>query len=269
MTLLAPKTFFSKHRIPSTGPLREASLPFPVIEREGVLWTGGVGDEPLRVRLELENPSAILPTLPGTALLGVAPFGAFLRWKPLTRVSIPSLPPGGRRFVTLTAGGEGNRNLLPSLPTRAFSQDFGAWLLGRAGLAAFRHFKTLNYPHFVGNLNVFVTRNAPVERHVQRAIGLRPGHDNLALFIVGDGKRDSYTFSVKDQEPGWQIELAGIAWERPVELSSSTILLRVSPPVKAETGRISILVSRESTRQRVPVEFELEAGVSGSKCYFF
>jgi hypothetical protein len=37
--------------------------------------------------------------------------------------------------------------------------------------------------------------------------------DNLPIFCVGDGKPDSFTFSVGELEPGWEARLVGAAWE--------------------------------------------------------
>ena len=262
MTLLAPKVKIPPARTLHNQDVPGASFPNLVILREGIRWSGGVGSEPLRLELDVEN-SSDRHSPPRTARVEVAPFGVFLPWKPLTTVALPSLPPRGRLRMTATVKQWG----LPTLPARAFLLN-SAFRRGQAPGSTER-IQPSQCPHFVGNLNVFVNRSAPVERHVKRAIGLRPGRENFALFVVGDGKRDRYTFSVAKQEAGWALELAGIPWDRPVEITSGAIALCVRPPPQAESGRVSILVHRESTRRRVPVEFELEAGASGSKCYLF
>lgn len=74
----------------------------PLIRREGIDWSGGVDGKPLSIRLCFENP-AYVATSPSVAHVGVAAFGAFLPWRPLTTVSVPSLPPGGRIVLTATA----------------------------------------------------------------------------------------------------------------------------------------------------------------------
>jgi hypothetical protein len=285
MTLLTRVLKFASPRalpagaVPSKGcnqGLSSHELPSPVIRREGIHWKDGAGGRLLLLDLEFENPG-ILPTLPITASVEVAPFGVFLPWKPLTSLAVSSLPPRSRRRVTLPVEPGNAPDQPPSQGYKIQSLPrFPGWtsLLNstfRAGQApgSAERIQPFQCPHFVGNLNVFVTRRAPVERHLERAIGLRPGRENFALFVVGDGKRDRYTFSVECEEAGWALELPGIAWDRPVEITSGAVALRIRPPSRAESGKISILVQRESTRQRVPVEFELEAGVSGSKCYFF
>jgi hypothetical protein len=124
-------------------------------------------------------------------------------------------------------------------------------------------------PHFVGNLNVFVSRRRPVERHVRHAIGLAPGRDNLAMFMVGDGKQDTYTFRVSRSEPGWDAQLLGYGWDRPARIATAMIPLTIRPATGAESGGLAIAVRRESSWKEALVEFEIETTAAGSKCYFF
>jgi hypothetical protein len=124
-------------------------------------------------------------------------------------------------------------------------------------------------PHFVGNLNVYVTRSQPVERHLGHLVGLRPGRQNLACFMVGDGKKDRYTFSIGQSDPGWDLRLQGVEWDTPAEFDSAMVLLSIQPPHRVQSGHVSVLVQRGSTGQKVPVEFCLEAFAAGGKCYSF
>jgi hypothetical protein len=163
----------------------------PVILREGISWTGGTAKSALKLQLTLTNPAS-QPSDPTTARVEVAPFGAFVPWSPLARVSVPALPPGGSGLVTATAAGDA--------PLPRVRLDSSMLELMRCMLES-------RSVHFVGNLNVFVSRAAPVERHMRRAIGLRVGHKNLAFFMVGDGKPDAYSFSIGHCEPGWEMEL--------------------------------------------------------------
>jgi hypothetical protein len=238
---------------------RVASLPRPLIRREGIGWTGGVGEAPLRLELTFENP-APLPSAPATASVEVAAFGAFVPWRPLARIAVPAIPPRGRRIVTATLSADtgGGEPVAPTIAPAAWG-----WLQLQSKL------KSGTAVHFVGNLNVFVSRHQPVERHVQRAIGLRPGCENFALFCLGDGKPDTYTFSIGSIESGWDATLLVHRWDAPLTTGLASIPLSIRPPEWAGSGGISILVRRESTAQTVPIEFELEAGVSGSKCYVF
>lgn len=236
-------------------------LVYPSIRREDIRWTGGAGREPLRFELIFEN-RASRPSAPVTARVEVAPFGAFLPWRPLVKVAVPPIPPGGRRVVTETVGGDAP---LPPLPATAPGTRLQAGAIqGLAGLLSSR-----NLPHFVGNLNVYVSGRRPVERHLQRAVGLRPACDNIAVFCVGDGKLDGYTFSVRNCQPGWEASLPGVSWNSAVPISFAYLALSIRPPSTAESGTLSVQVRRESTGQTVDVEFELEAGAVGSRCYVF
>ncbi len=243
---------------PRTGaPAHESLhlLPLPVIRRQGIRWWGGVGT-PLEIELEFENPGP-LPSAPAEARVEVAPFGAFLSWKPFVRVAVPSIPAGGSVRVADTVSGGA---ALPS--------PFASLL---SSMAALLQTFTVSSgdKHFVGNLNVFVTGGKPVERHLQRAVGLERGKENMALFCVGDGRPDAYTFSLGEAEPGWEVKLAGVRWDRPRKILSELLPLSITPPPHAETGKVSILVTRASAGRTVPVEFELEAGSRASKCYHF
>lgn len=223
----------------------------PVILREGISWTGGTAKSALRLQLTFANPAS-RPSDPTMARVEVAPFGAFVPWRPLARVSVPGLPPGGSRVVTATADGDAR---LPRAP------------LGIPSLVKSLLFESANHSvHFVGNLNVFVSRSAPVERHMNHAIGLRSGHRNIAFFCVGDGTPEAYSFSIGRCEPGWEMELTGVEWEVPVHLSTTMIGLGITPRRGADSGGASVIVERHSTGQKVPVEFEMEAAAS-AKCY--
>lgn len=230
----------------------------PVILREGISWSGGSGKRALRLELTFDNPG-IEPSAPTTARVEVAPFGAFLSWSPLTRVVVPGLPPGGRRLVTATAAGDAP---LPRTPQRLSRAPGGFGRLTRMLLDSDRSV------HFVGNLNVYVTDSAPVERHMQRAVGLKAGSRNIALFCVGDRRPDNYTFDIGHQEPGWEMELGGVDWGTTVRFATNMIGLVVTPPRGADSGRASVIVERQSTGQRVPVEFELEAAPT-ARCFYF
>jgi hypothetical protein len=242
----------------SPSPAPDRLPPVPVIHREGIRWRGGAGGAPLAVELCFENPARV-PSAPAEARVEVGAFGAFLPWRPLTAVAVPSIPPGGRVVVTAEAAGE-----LPPAPPRA-----GGWrgrTRGFLDLLTLLHRRGLEAPHFVGNLNVFVARSRPVERHLQRAVGLQAGRPNLTMFCVGDGEPDSYAFRL-DAEPGWEVEIAPVAWDEPVEAASLSVCAVLRPPAEARSGRVAIHVRRGSTGVEVPVEFELEARAPGPKCY--
>jgi hypothetical protein len=242
-----------------------SSFSYPLIRRDGIFWTEGAEGRSLQLSLTFHNPGS-RPTVPAVARVQVAEFGAFLPWKPLTRVAVPSVPPGGRRVVTATAADDA----LPPSPTKVpILEGTGVAVRPFLRRSSILHWLTeARDAHFVGNLNVFVTRRAPVERHFHRAVGLMPDRNNMAMFLVGDGRRDHYTFSGKT-EPGWEVEMPDVPWGQPVAITRDSLLLRIRPPARAESGRVSICVHRQSTAETVPIEFELEARASGAKCYFF
>jgi hypothetical protein len=241
-------------------------LPAPEIRREGIAWSGGAGGKPLEIALTFENRTAE-PTAPATAGVSVAAFGAFVPWRPLTTVAVPSLPPGGMKTIRRTVpAADLPPDPFPGIESRTrrspLARLLGSFLPKASGEA-------LETIHFVGNLNVFVSRRAPVERHQRHAVGLRPGHVNAAMFCVGDGHRDQYTFSLGSCEPGWQLEIAGVQWEKPVEFAQECFCLAITPPQDADSGTASVIVRRGSAGKSVPIEFQLEARPGRSRCHFF
>src|SRR5215471_13704206 len=73
------------------------------IRRESIRWTGGIAGRPLEIQFVAENLGAE-PSMPRPVQIDVAPFGAFLPWRPLTTLTLPGIPPGGRVVMTATAG---------------------------------------------------------------------------------------------------------------------------------------------------------------------
>ncbi len=229
--LLDGATRFSSESV-VTGPL-------PVIAREGIRWTGGVGDQPLLVTLGFFNPTRCR-TREATAHLQIADFGAFRPWLPLTTVMVPPIDPGGRRTLRLRAAMGRFRDLFRLLSRRD--------------------------AHFVGNINVFVSRARPIERHVRRTIGLHPGKLNLSMFFVGNGRPHEYVFDVEKCEPGWDIEL-DLPLGEPTRIEMTQATLRIRPPLDADTGGVVIGVQQRDTGSSAAVEFELQTSRLGSKCW--
>ncbi len=243
---------------------RGEELPLPLITRDGIRWSGGRGNRPLVLALSFENPGD-LPTSPTTARVQVAEFGVFQDWRELTEVEIPAIFPEEGEIVTGLAPAFG----LPEVPP---AKDDEARILD---------------VHYVGNINVFVTRDAAVERHVRRTIGLRAGRENVSHFYVGDGRPDSYTFTLDHCETGWDVSLlrgnhrpsgsivdapgvvpAAVVFGEPVLVAREFLTAIIRPPEKGETGRLAIGVKRGSTEESATVEFELETTRLGSKCYY-
>ena len=237
------------------------SLAIPTIRRTGIQWTGGLAGHPLAIQLTFENrtPRA---TRPSVATVQLAPFGAFVPWQPLTSVAVPSIPPGGRTLVKTAVGGDDyDRRLAPSQLLWRARDAFPDWGPQQDGSG--------RPTHLVGNLNVFVDRGEPVERHFNRSIGLVPGADNIAMFFVGDGKTDHYTFRYLAEPESWDVEITSVPWNEPVFFDSESLLLQIRPPAEARQGRLTLWVERRSTGQRVPIEFELSTEAPPAECLRF
>ena len=269
-------------RPPTTHETIERRAVLPIIRREGIDWRGGIDGAPLVLLLEFENPG-LECTDATVAQVRVAAFGAFLPWQSLTAVIVPSISPGQRRIVTATVNNDGSQQarlrqfLFRSAARRAqtltpspasFDGMFerirtmfaaGQSLPHRQADSSFRS------AHFVGNLDVFVEDQSPVERHVDRSYGLRPGCKNLTLFAVGDGRSDSYTFRL-DAEPGWEVTLGNCEWGEPFVASQQWIDAWITPPAEATEGHITIWVKRASSGQEVAVEFELSIDAQTLEC---
>jgi len=244
----------------------------PLIRREGIDWSGGVAGTPLRMRLRFENPGP-LPSVPCRARVDAAPFGAFLPWQPLATVSVPAIPPGGRIVLTATAAGDRPEGR-PASPPAAHVREGREFMMWIRRIAESERFAPdaradtdagLEPVHFVGNLNVHLTRREPVERHQNRSVGLRSGSANVVIFFVGDGTKDRYSFRL-DAEPDWDVRLADLPWGAPLTGTREIVLGAVRPPAGARHGRLAIWVTRHSTGEEVPVEFELANDARTLRC---
>ena len=264
-------------RIQTIGPeLFDAIL--PETSREGIRWSGGIGGRPLEVAIDFRNPG---PTFsePASARIDIAPFGAFVPGELLATAAVPSLPPGGVwTFRTAVASGDlpawtRTPRVRPSVPTRSARPSRSS---RRPASFWSRLWSDDSLPlvegvHFVGNLNIFVTARQPVERHMTRAVKLRAGAANLGRFVVGNGKPADYTFHPAVCEPGWRMDLHPYGWDKMVNIRHGAATLVIVPPPKAESGKAAVRVERVGSwrKSSTLVEFELEVGASGSKCYSF
>jgi len=228
------------------------------IRRESIRWTGGIAGRPLKISFVVEN-LGLEPSAPQPVRIDVAPFGAFVPWRPLTSLTLPGIPPGGRVVMTATAGDDD----LPRRPDRPVA---GVTRVVAALMRAIRReSEELRPVHMVGNLNVYVGDCEPVERHMKVAIGLQAGAENWSFFFIGDDRLDSYTLR-PEAEPGWQVDIEPGSWGVPMP-GPLSVAVNFVPPAHAASGRVAIWVRRESTGQEVPVEFELSANAPAAHCY--
>ncbi len=175
---------------------------------------------------------------PTVATLEAAPLGAFVPWRPLSTLPVPSLEPGEsavlqtqarapkvaplgppdrvppRRLLTaLDSDDEEPRSVSPKArfgrvrgrtkADRDLARDPGNLPTLPKDL-----FELLGHHnvHWAGNLNVFVGRKA-VERHVARALRVYPALLNMAMFVVGSSDRDEYAFHVEGTGSSWDCAL--------------------------------------------------------------
>src|SRR5689334_6330263 len=76
---------------------RPARVVVPVFSRESIRWRG-LDPETVEIEIEVDNPESE-PTAPGDLVLETAGLGAFVPFRPVTRVALGSLEPGERRRV--------------------------------------------------------------------------------------------------------------------------------------------------------------------------
>lgn len=91
----------------------------------------------------------------------------------------------------------------------------------------------------------------------------------MAMFFVGDGQLDTYTFTFESTAPGWTAEIDGVTWSVPVEITQARLRLIMQPPDGVVSDEVKVWVTRQSTQQRVPVEFELAENPNAAHCYRF
>jgi hypothetical protein len=285
--------------VEGAAPAAPAGL--PTLEREDVRFVparSGIARFEITFRSESETP-----TLPTPAVIQVAPLGAFVRWTPLHTLFVPSIAPGDEttlafevpfqpppalgtpdrvppaQLLTALGAGEPNDRKARRRAERArLAGDPAAVALPADPLQLLTH----GAAHFAGNLNVFVG-TAAVERHVARALRIYPGRTNVALFVVGSGTRDRYTFALDVPHPHWDVRLFDgthglslafvdrgpeIMPDRPVEVENTgVVMLAVRPPEDCEAGAVAVRVTQRSTGKEAVVEFDLDPRAQGPGCY--
>jgi hypothetical protein len=243
---------------------------------------------PQRVALEVTfRNSSDGRSAPAAALIGSAPLGAFVAWRPVAMAYIPTLEPGEsfiyRKDIDATTPAALGRP--DRLPPRTLLTAIGASDPQRQrGLMAADLFKLMGQGdvHWAGNLNIFIGRHE-VERHMAQALRVYPGNTNLAMFVVGDGKPDAYSFEVHGDGEAWGArlldagsaasiidaagssdDLSAAGWR---DMSSGVVLLALEPPADAVQGAVEVHVNQRSSGKTAVVEFALDARAAGPGCY--
>lgn len=275
------------------------------VQRCGISFHN-IAPDRVRIELEVENRGQER-SQPTDLHLEAAPFGAFVRWQPLTTVRVPAIPPGGKTWVQtiarqprpepvgsfsdivptglLTAAGSGE-NRRPNSPAR--DQGFGAarlllTLLGgraRVGELPPDLLDLLDdpRPHWAGNLNVWIERR-PVERHMAPRLRVHPDRTNVAMFCLGDGP-DKYSFRIECPDPEWRCALHDLGAGKSVRWTEDSrkphwhavptmrpILFIVRPRDVIERGAAVVHVTQRSSGKTAMVEFDLDPAAEGPGCY--
>ena len=227
----------------------------------------------VRIRNEGEHPSS-----PTFIRLESAPFGAFVRWRPLTVLPVPVLEPGESRELSVVTPrphpvplGAFDRippasvltalDASPDEPSQPPGAGFAALLNLFRGQATSRPASTATVarghmlppdlwelfgreqPHWAGNINVFVGNRA-VERHVAKALRIYSGRTNLAMFVVGGaGQPDAYAFDLAGLDPDWKAALHDVTSARTLVVRSGDKPVQERQWIEAVAGMMLIVLA--------------------------
>ena len=273
---------------------------------------------PDRVCLEITiRNEGDAPSPPTPVVLAAAPLGAFVPWRPLTILAAPILG-AGRSTVLRTEIDRDRPVALGSpdrVPPRRLLTALGAaddrsgragnpgslWqrILRDASKTLARQGKTRtrgvglpddpaellgrSNPHWAGNLNVFVHKTA-VERHLAQALRIYPGRLNMAMFVLGDGRKDAYAFHLTGEGACWDARLydateretlsltvgsdGAISEKEWLEVSGPRMMmLSLCPPRVCRRGTVEVNVEQRSSGKTAVVEFSLDPDAAGPGCF--
>lgn len=216
-----------------------------LVRRTGIRFCNVERDR-VSIEIEVENRSDARsePTL---VRLEAAPFGAFVRWRPLATIPVPAISPRGTAVVQTVVRqprpkpiGSFSGLIPPSLLTAAaFGPDRRRATPGPDGVPAFQASLVMAlmcqrrgsselppdlldlldgpHPHWAGNLNVWIGSKA-VERHMAPRLRIHSGRANLAVFCLGD-KPDQYAFSLEGPDEDWGYALFDMLTRKSVSWS--------------------------------------------------
>src|SRR5262245_30923372 len=178
-----------------------------------------------------------LPSQATAMSIQAAPLGAFVPWKEVTTLDVPSIAPHDRLTVTTEFSaplptktlGDFSRVPPSKLLTAIAAGDSsdGQARTGVGAMVAQTFARLLGAPkrvegepqlpddplqlltrpnaHWAGNINVLLNGRT-VERHLAQALRIYPGRTNLAVFFVGD-RRDEYQFEFTGSGAAWEVAL--------------------------------------------------------------
>ena len=256
--------------------LREAELS---VERTDITFHDVAGDK-VRIQVTVRNKGSGR-SRPTPMTLESAPFGAFVPWQPLAKLTVPALEPGESRELSIdvarprpTPLGDFNRvppkklltavNAPDTSPDRASppnatglaailnllrwgqrARPSGKGAVARTSLAPdLWDMVGRGQPHWAGNINVFIGRE-PVERHLAQALRIYPGRTNMAMFLVGDrGRADAYAFELVGLNPDWKAMLYDATTNKNLVTNSADIPIEEMQWVESKTGLMVMLATQ-------------------------
>lgn len=248
-------------------PRREAELR---VERTDIAFCDSAGDR-VRFQITVHNVGAA-PSTPSTMTIESAPFGAFVKWRPLSQLPVPSIEPGKSLALSVEVARPrpaplGNFNRVPpqrlltalSAPGQSSgpggAQAFFEKVQQLMGASPRNRLPTIDtslapdiwdllgrrQPHWVGNLNVFIGRR-PVERHLAQALRVYPGYTNLAMFAVGNpGEREAFAFELAGLDAAWNAALYDATHGRSLEAGAPTAYIEASNWVESNGDLLVML----------------------------
>jgi uncharacterized membrane protein len=254
---------------------REAELS---VERTDITFHDVAGDK-VRIQVTVRNKGSGR-SQPTPMRLESAPFGAFVPWQPLAKLTVPALEPGESRELSIdvarprpTPLGDFNRVPPKKLVTAVNAPDTSPDQSSRpnpTGLAVIfnllrrgqRRGASTNdlaktslapdlwdmvgrgQPHWAGNINVFIGRE-PVERHMAQALRIYPGRTNMAMFLVGDrGRWDAYAFELVGVKPDWKATLYDATTNKSLVTNPADIPIEEMQWVETNTGLMVMLATQ-------------------------
>jgi len=216
---------------------------YPRVTRESITWRT-VAPDRVEIQVLLSN-DADRPTSPGELVIETAALGAFVPFRPATRVAVGALEPGGRRRVRTEVA-------------RAFLQGQGNFLPAMADAFGRTHGMTpqfldlLRHAEWAGNLNVYFDRQPERAVEVHRALGLkvRAGKP-VAIMVDLPHDRADYRVGVRTSDPAWTAEVAA--------MGGAFHFLVVKPPdLPGAAAEVTVEATRLKDSRTVPVEFAFE-----------
>jgi hypothetical protein len=218
----------------------------PIFTGSSIRWRS-VERGMVEIEVDLENPDSG-STEPGELVIETAGLGAFVPFRPVTRVALGSLEPGERRQVRTRVRRESLA--APAAVPRNF---------GEAMAEAFRNIGArpevldlLGQADWAGNLNVYFDRSPERAVEVHRALGLRV-RAGTAVAVMVDLPSDRQAYEIALRVPGAE-------WKAEVVFSFMPInLVVIRPPsIPGLRGSVRVEVTRRSDGVMVPVELALE-----------